>query len=216
MNDRFPTEHSLRTILISLLLIFVAVFSCTFVAGKAASPEHHAVTIASIDDKKDTVMALTASSTLASAMISAIPDDTATPIADRLADLAQYFLIVLCVLYAEKYLLTVIGFTVFRLMIPAACVCLIVSMVRGRDWWKRLAIKLVVCGLLMYAAVPLSIKTADMIYSTYESSIENTIAAAEQISDEAEELQQGEESLWTVITGAASSFKDSASKILNR
>ena len=217
-NPHFqPSERSLRTVLTCLLLVFAAVFSATFAGGRATSLETHAETIASIDQKKETVMALTASATLASAMISAIPDDTATPISDKLADLSQYFLIILCVLYAEKYLLPVLGFSVFRLMIPAACLCFLLTLLFRQGWSRKMGIKLLVCGLLMYAAVPVSILTSDSIYRTYEASIEDTISAAEQITDEAETIkEENNDSLWNVITGAAGSFKDSASKILNR
>ena len=211
-------EILLPKILIVLLLIFAAVLSYTFLADVAMSPETHERTIQSIDGKKDTVMTLTASSTLASALVSAIPDDTATPISEKLADLTQYFLVVLCILYAEKYLLTVIGAAAFKLLIPAACVCFAVGLFRGerRFAWKRIAVKIVVCALLTYLAIPVSVGVSDMIYNTYETSITSTLAAAEQLSDQAEDFAEEDESIWSAITGAATSLKDSASKILNR
>ena len=62
----------------------------------------------------ETVLKLTASSTAASAGITAIPGDAGTPIAEKLADFSEYGILILCVLYAEKYLLSILGSGVFK------------------------------------------------------------------------------------------------------
>ncbi len=208
-------EPFLPKLLIVMALLLVGVVSFTFFAENAMSVERHAETIASLDEKKDTVMALTASSTLASAVVSAIPDDTATPISEKLADLSNYFLLVLCVLYAEKYLLTVLGFASFRILIPAACLFLAVYAFRRRPSWKSIGIKLFVCALAAYIAIPASVFVSDMIYDTYETSISETISQAEQFSEEAEKQNDGSESLWNKIVNTATSLKNSASHVLN-
>ena len=82
-------ENTLRRILALSLLILLAVVSFVFIADKASAPETHRPTVASIDEKVDTVMKLTATATLASVGISAIPDDTATPIAEKLTDFTE-------------------------------------------------------------------------------------------------------------------------------
>ena len=76
----------LKKILICVLLLLAAVISLLFLGDWAMKIETHDHTINSIDDKVDMVMKLTAASTVASAGISAIPGDTATPIAEKLAD----------------------------------------------------------------------------------------------------------------------------------
>ena len=121
-------ENTLRRVLAAALLVLLAVTSFLFVAERAAAPETHAGTVASIDEKVDTVMKLTATATLASVGISAIPDDTATPIAEKLTDFTEYFLLILCVLYVEKYLLRVIGIGAFKVLIPLACALFGVSL----------------------------------------------------------------------------------------
>lgn len=67
------------------------------------------------------MLELTAASTAASAAITLLPGDTATPIAEKLADLSGYFLIVLCAIFLEKYLLTITSYVSFTILIPAAC-----------------------------------------------------------------------------------------------
>ena len=93
-----------RTV-ICLALILFAVLSFFPLAARVSAPERYTEYTESIDAKTDTVLKLMAASTVTSAGISAIPGDTATPIAEKLADFSEYFLLILCVLYAEKYLL---------------------------------------------------------------------------------------------------------------
>ena len=72
-------------------------------------------TIASLDEKKSTVTGLAAASISVSSAITLIPGDTATPIANELADLSTYFMVILSAVFLEKYLLTIIGFIVFKI-----------------------------------------------------------------------------------------------------
>lgn len=208
-------EQNLKKLLIATALVFLAVISSTLIADIVMKPETYGSLIVSIDDKKDTVMGLAAASTVASAGISAIPDDTATPIADKLADLSGYFLLVLCALYAEKYLITIVGAVVFRVLIPLACVFCIVSLFRNTQNLRRLALKLTVIGLLLALAIPVSIGTSDMVYDIYDASINGTIASAEEFS---EELNAADEDAgwWERLTGTVSGVINKASGILSR
>ena len=65
------------------VLLLVAILSITVVGKYASAPENHQKTIASLDEKKQTVMELTAASTVTSALITLLPGDTATPIAEK-------------------------------------------------------------------------------------------------------------------------------------
>ena len=81
-------NHDLfKRIIAVCLLILVGLLSCLVGAKHLSAPELYAGQIASLDEKAETVLTLTASSTLASVGISAIPGDTATPIANKLADI---------------------------------------------------------------------------------------------------------------------------------
>lgn len=181
---------NLRNILIVALLVLVSVISFFPIADWAAQPETHDHIIASIDNNIGTVLRLTATSTAASAAISMIPDDTATPIADKLADFTEYFLLILCVLYAEKYLLTLIGTLAFKLLIPAACACLAVGLFWKPELVSRLGCKLALFAVAASLAIPVSIAASDRIYATYEQSIEQTIVSAESFTEETSQLSQ--------------------------
>ena len=114
-------EINLKKALIAAVLLLLAVVSFLFVADYATDAGNHATTLAAVDNKAETVLKLSAASALASAGISAIPGDTATPVAEELADFTTYFLLVLCVLYAEKYLLAMTGAGAFKVLIPLSC-----------------------------------------------------------------------------------------------
>ncbi len=106
----------------AVILLLVAILSITVIGKYASAPENHQKTIASLDEKKQTVMELTAASTVTSALITLLPGDTATPIAEKMADVSGYLLVVLCAIYLEKYLVTITGYVAFTYLIPnSAC-----------------------------------------------------------------------------------------------
>ena len=168
-------EKLLRKVLFCAIMLLVATISYLYIAERAVSLETNREIIASIDEKSATVLKLTAASTLASAGVSAIPGDTATPIAEKLADFTEYFLLILCVLYAEKYLLTIIGAATFKILIPCACALLIVGTFWNPKAMKRLALRVALFALAIFIAIPASIGVSDMVYNSYRGSIDVTV-----------------------------------------
>lgn len=215
-------ETILRKTLLCLLLVLLAVLSCLFVAPRAESAEYNRAVVASIEDKSETVLKLTAASTLASAGISAIPGDTATPIAEKLADFTEYFLLILCVLYAEKYLLTIIGAAVFRILVPCACGALIVGMFWNPQNMRRLALRIALAGLAMLVAIPASIGASDMVYDAYRQNITETVQETEELNGDTSALSEadGNEGLIAMIldklSETAAGLSDRAARLLNR
>lgn len=215
------TEKNLKKALAAVMLVFLAIVSFFLVGDKTMKPEAHAATISSLDDKAQTVLKLTATSTVASACISAIPDDTATPIAEKLADFTEDFLLILCVLYAEKYLVTIIGAGTFKVLIPCACVLFGVGMYWKPEIMKRLAVKFAIFGLAIFITIPMSIRVSDMIYDNYSDSIDETIMAAEEFTDNTSELTEAKEgdeglvaSILSRISATASGLADRAAELL--
>ena len=212
----------LKKVFICVLLLLAAVISLLYLGDWAMKIETHSHTINSIDDKVDMVMKLTAASTVASAGISAIPGDTATPIAEKLADFTQYFLLIMCVLYAEKYSVTIIGLATFKILLPLACVFMGISLFSENALWRRLSVKFAVFGLTIFLIIPASIRVSDMIYTTFDDSINNTINTAEQIADDTVELTDAGDnsglvqSILNGISETASSLTEKAANTLNR
>ena len=77
-------------------------------------------------------------------------------------------------------------------------------------------------GIALFLVIPLSIRVSDMIYVTYQSSIDSTIAAAEELTEEttaaaeAAEDQNLFQSIIRGITEGAGNLTERAANILNR
>ena len=110
-----------RKLAVVLVLLVVLALSMTVVQKAASDPENHTGTIEALDEKKADVLKLTASSAAAATALAAVPGDATTPVANKLADLTSYFLIVLMVVFLEKYLVTLTGYATFFILIPLAC-----------------------------------------------------------------------------------------------
>lgn len=121
------------------------------------------------------MLELTAASTAASAAITLLPGDTATPIAEKLADLSSHFIVVLCAIFLEKYLLTITGYAAFRILIPAACLCYILSVFLKRDLFVQLCKKLVIFAIAIVLVIPASVgisKVTDGISGAASKAVE--------------------------------------------
>ena len=193
--------------IMAVILLLVAILSITVVGKYASAPENHQKTIASLDEKKQTVMELTAASTVTSALITLLPGDTATPIAEKMADVSGYLLIVLCAIYLEKYLVTITGYVAFTYLIPAACVLWILNLFFANATVRKLAAKLAVFGIAIFLVVPASVKISDLIGDTYQAQIEATIEDAKSTQNILENSDlgngTGEAETGTGTTGAA-------------
>ena len=181
------------------VLLLVAILSITVVGKYASAPENHQKTIASLDEKKQTVMELTAASTVTSALITLLPGDTATPIAEKMADVSGYLLIVLCAIYLEKYLVTITGYVAFTYLIPAACVLWILNLFFANATVRKLAAKLAVFGIAIFLVVPASVKISDLIGDTYQAQIEATIEDAKSTQNILENSDPGNDTGETEI-----------------
>ena len=171
-----------------------------------------------IDAKKNNVLALTTSTIALSAAISALPDDTGTPVAEQLTQLSSNLGIVLAVLYLEKYLLTIFGFLSFGVLGPAAFALLAISLLAhghlstGHTLFT-LGIRLLFIGVIAIAVVPASVWVTQRIDETYQTGIsqaESEGSAEESESTDSED--QENKDFWdSIASGAAqlvSNLKD--------
>ena len=108
----------LKKTAIALLLAAVALFSITVITPAAVNVDHHRNTFEQLDKEIGNTLKLTAGATAVSAVITLLPDDTCTPIAEQFAELGTYFVIVLSALYLEKYLITILMRAHFRRPLP--------------------------------------------------------------------------------------------------
>lgn len=202
-----------KTVLKVAVPLIAALISIFIVSKYAASPEFHAATIEALDEKKTTVMELTAASTAASAAITLLPGDAATPIAEKLIDLSSCFLVVICAIYLEKYLVTITGYAAFTVLIPLACVLLAANVFVKSRACRSAALKLIAFGCAIVLVIPVSVAVSNLIERTYDSSIQSTIESAkeatEQIEAGAESSEKEDGGVLSGIISGISGVKDS-------
>lgn len=211
-------EKTTRKLLIAGLLLLLAVACCLYAGDWASSPVTHAATMEGLQEKMDTVMWLSGSAAVASAAISALPGDMATPIADELADFTSYFLMVLCVLMAEKYLAGFLGAAAFRVLIPLALALTGVSLFVIPRRLRALAVKLAAVGLALFLLIPVSLQLSEAVYRAYDPAIQETVENADRLSEDAAAFAgtEGDDSLWNTLSGTLRTWKDRAADALNR
>lgn len=194
---------------IVVLLIIAALLSEFVGRPHFENVETWSGTIEVIDAKKNNVLALTTSTIALSAAISALPDDTGTPVAEQLTQLSGNLGIVLAVLYLEKYLLTVLGFLSFGVLGPAAFVLLAASLLaHGRLSTGHtlfiLGVRILLVGIIAVTVVPASVWVTQRIDETYQISISQTEpeGSAEESEPAGDESQENK-NFWESIAGGA-------------
>ena len=181
--------------IIAAVLAAVALVSLIVFANIASNPETYTGIIGTLDEKKGNVMMLATTTTAASAAISALPNDMGTPIADKLVDFSSYFMVILAVIYLEKFLLTTLGFLGFGILIPVACALFAVAVFLRRGTLtrvnlQRLGTKLAAFGLALALVVPVSVWLTDNVDATFDESLAAASAAAQEATEQLEENTQ--------------------------
>ncbi len=193
-------------LLLALFFFFVAVPFMT-------KPDRYQRSIEALEEKQKTVLELTAVSTAASTAITLLPGDAATPIANKLADLSSYFLIVLCAIFLEKYLLTITASAAFHILFPVSCILLALWLISDKRFWIALAVKTACFGLALILVIPTSVCVSNMIEKTYGTTINAAIEDAKETVDGVEGSQStADTEEATGISGLFSKVKDSVSK----
>ena len=124
-------------------------------------------------------MKLSALTTGISATITAIPGDTGTPIAEHLMTLTTWLLVITVVLFFEKYSLTLLGKLIFIIVLPIIIGTFGAGLLKHS---KKILLKSVnglLIAALIFFAIPISVGLSNEIKETYEFSLDNTLAEAE-------------------------------------
>lgn len=186
MKKHFPKRRFGSLIAWLLLLIL----SITVLAPLASNPDTYKGLTDKLDEKQKLVMEVTGVATAGSIGLAAIPDDSTTPVANKIMDLAGYLVIVLCVIVLEKYLLTILGYAVFTWMIPIACAFACVNLFLRRRIFSRMVIKIMALSIIMVAVIPISIQISDLIEKNYSISIDTSDIADNDVLETAAAIEE--------------------------
>ena len=212
-----------KTIISVVALILIAVLSIFVVAPFASSAKTHANSIKTLDEKKITVMQITAATAGSATALAAIPGDATTPVANQILKLSSYLIIVIGAIFLEKVLITLTGFVAFKFLIPIACLLYAIYLFAEKDFFKNLAIKLALFGIVISLVVPVSISASNLIEKTYKDSINQTVEEAKNAQNEvnqAESEETEEKNGWDKFTSnvkeGISNIGDTASKAIKK
>ena len=211
--EQIMQKMNVKKMISVLLLLTVLLLSVNVISKKAGDPETHAKTIQALDDKKADVLKLTAASTAASAALAAVPGDSTTPVANKLVDLTSYFLVILIVIFLEKILVSLTGYAAFSVLIPAACILLIIGICLNRSALKILAGKVAAFGLILFLIIPVSMKVSAMVEEIYNVSVESAVEEAKDIT---EEIDENSDSEGNFLDKALSKIKDGVTGVLEK
>ncbi len=177
---------NIRKLTLVTVLALIAILSFTKIAPWAANPQNHTHSIEQTDEKITTVMTLSGGAAATSATLSLLPGDMCTPIAEQLAELAKYFLLILSALYLEKFMIGVTGYVTFSLFIPLACLILCGAVIFEKKNWATIAGKIAFIGMIIFLIVPASVKLSDMVYQTQAEKVNNTVEEYNELDIEGE------------------------------
>lgn len=184
-------EEKAKAALRITIPILIGLVSCFIAFGLLAKSGYVSYCTEAINENRNTVLKLTASSAAASTAITALPGDLATPIATELAQMSKGFLIVLCALYLEKFVVAISGTLVFKWLIPTACGLHVIGILTKKEMFRSLAIKLSIFAAALLFAIPTSVKISSMVEESYQESITQVIESAENSAAQIQESVDG-------------------------
>ena len=172
----------LRIALIFILAVII-ILSCTVIGNKLTDPASYGHTIETLDKSRTTVLGLSAASAAASAAVSALPSDICSPLSQQLSEFTEWFLLILSIIFLEKYLLTIFGFAACYILLPVGCGALLTNCFFPSRSLQSIGKKLIVFGAALLLVIPVSVWVSDQINAIYSRSIEITVESASAVSD---------------------------------
>ncbi len=182
-----------RTELVIVGILLIVMLFSLILSIPMSNVRVHASTIRKIDKQKDQAVALNVALTVTSTVVSAIPDDAGTPIAQELSDLSTPVMIASGVLYLEKYLLTMLYLVGFAILLPGFCLINAISILTRKPSLCKLANRFLVVFFAFVLLIPTSVAVTGKIEDTFSESIEATYNAVNGLvaTEEDDEKEKG-------------------------
>lgn len=206
------SKTHLASALVVILCLICMIWSIHYGLNTAGTPKRYENTISSIDEELSGVLELSALTTGISATITAIPGDTGTPIADHLMTLTTWLLVVTVVLFLEKYSLTLIGKLIFIIVLPIIIGMFGIGLLKHSKKLLLKSINVFLIAALIFFAIPASVGLSNEIKETYNFSLNNTLAEAENAKEKTDKVtDEDSDDNKNFIEGAISKVTDAVS-----
>ncbi len=197
-----------------ILLLVCAVLSMAVLSPIMSSTSIYTSVYETLDRQKDNISLLLVSASSASALITMLPDDLGTPIADKLADLSTYFLIALSVLCLGKFLLTTIAYILFAWVIPIYLGLKAWHIFHTQNQLYKLVKRIAVFFIALFFVIPVSAQICNGIETTFHDTIQDAIEIAAQQGDVSVNEKE-DKSLWDSLNELISTVTNSVSNAID-
>ncbi len=204
---------TVKLVILVIVAILIGVVSFKVAGNYFSDPATYEKTIQTLDEKRTNVVALTGSAAAVSTGLAAIPGDATDPIANELADLSSTFMLIIAAILFEKYLLTLAGMFTFKILIPIACILIIIYLWSNRTIFAKVATKLVLFGICLMLLVPVSTSVTNIIDETHKISVEQNMTEANEF---AENMQKNANESESVIKKWVNKFGGGMKGILHK
>ena len=183
--------YIVKRIIVSIVILIIGTTSFWGVSAWAENPKTYTETISRIEKFQDNALVLTGTATGMATAAALVPGDTTTPLANKLADVAGYMVVVYAALTMEKYMMTLSGSLLFKFIIPALSLfTAAIVLIRGMKYlgkWKIVFAKILLVGVALWALVPSSMYVSTMVQDMYNVSAETKM---EQVEKENKQLER--------------------------
>lgn len=194
------------------LLLMLALVSFFLLGDLPIVTQINQSTIAYLNERRETVLKLMVLSTGLSTTITALPGDIGMPVAENIADIADYLMIVFAGIWVQKYLVVISSTIVFKVLVPFS-LCASAMNVFLRNHNVTLIIKKVLTfALLVLMLVPMSTSVSKSMESVGTYSVNAKVEDINKRTNEIKEREKNEETgeglleqIGDAITGFANS-----------
>ncbi len=202
MNLEEKTTKNILLVKVSLL-IFLIVISFFVASAKATDLPVFQHSVSTLDDSKEMVMNVTKATLGMSLVITFLPDDWGTPLADELADMNKYLVFMLGMIFVESLLITKGVPLVFKLIIPIALVLLLINLFTKKRILKVIATKLLALSLVVLLVVPCGTAISNWLCADGMSYVNETVTMVEEDTEQVEGITEGaqDKSFYEKISG---------------
>lgn len=138
---------------------------------------------------RENVLKLTAISTMSSTMLTLLPGDVATPLAENLADISDYLIFVFIGLWLQKYLFFSLSGIALKVLVPVGIVLTVFPQVL--TWFnlstsniqriRKIGTRVASFGTVIFLVVPITLALTKQIEGNYQDTIDRTVQQSEQV-----------------------------------
>ena len=188
-----PGRGKLFAVLKLIALVTAAVMCVMVVRPILTNPATFQNSIDYLEGKKQNALKISLGTGSASFIVSALPNDTGTPIAEELAKLANYILFVISAILLERYLLTALGFLASAVIMPLACLFgafAVFSKGENRKKFRILFIRFVILAVFLVQILPVACACGQGIEAINRTSIEAAMEDAETANEIIESIPE--------------------------